>query len=93
MCNKLSEYIKGKNIARLSFGVSQRSFISAFWNAAWSGNPQTGTVEVGLLHFQVRLGWRRKSNIISTPNKIPSPTFSPPDDKCICLHELLTANA
>lgn len=73
----------------LSFGIGQRSFISAFWNSVRSGNPQTGTVEMGLLHFQVRLGWRRsQSKIISTLNKIPFPTFSAPDDTCICLHEL-----
>ena len=72
-----------------SFGVSQRGFIFAFWNSARSGNPQTGTMEMGLLCFQVVLGWRRsQSKIISTLNKIPSPTFSPLDDKCICLHEL-----
>lgn len=58
-------------------------------SSARPGNPQPGTVEMGLLHFQVRLGCRRsQAKIISILNKMPSPALSPPDDKCICPHEL-----
>lgn len=58
--------------------------------SASSVNSQTGTMEMGLLHLQVKSGHRRsQSKMISIlKKKVSFPAPSPPCDKYICLHEL-----